>query len=87
MFEGKKFFGVTGMPILNMARASSPLAVWLPESLTVAIEIEKSFTIAGRSSILPGAGWSDLEPGADRVAIAEVRRAFGLARPEGRRRA
>ena len=36
---------------------------------------------------LPGAGWSDLEPGADRVAIAEVRRAFGLARPEGRRRA
>jgi hypothetical protein len=36
---------------------------------------------------LPGAGWSDLEPGADRLAIAEVRRAFGLARPQGRPRA
>src|SRR5438874_13720098 len=49
MLEGKRFFGLTGMPILKAARTSMPFAVWLPEPLTVATTIEKSFTISGRS--------------------------------------
>ena len=50
MLDGNKFFALTGMPILKTARTSRPLAVWLPEPLTVATTIEKSFTISGRSA-------------------------------------
>jgi hypothetical protein len=35
MFEGKRFFGATGIPIANTARVSTRLADWLPDPLTV----------------------------------------------------
>src|SRR5262245_25657682 len=50
ILEGNKFLPLTGMPILKTARISVLLAVWLPEPLTVAATIAKSFTIGGRSS-------------------------------------
>src|SRR5512145_3043158 len=45
IFDGKIFFPETGMPILNKARINVVFDVWLPEPLTVATVIEKSFTI------------------------------------------
>jgi hypothetical protein len=44
MFEGKRFFPLTGIPIWKMARSSTVLAVWLPEPLTVATVMLKSLT-------------------------------------------
>src|SRR5262245_11610960 len=44
MFEGKRFFPLTGTPIWKMARSSTELAVWLPEPFTVATLMLKSFT-------------------------------------------
>src|SRR6476646_9769579 len=58
MLEGKRFLELTGTPNLNAERARRPLAVWLPEPLTVATTIEKSFTIVGRLSLLSVTGIS-----------------------------
>jgi hypothetical protein len=44
MFEGKRFFPLTGIPIWKMARISTLLADWLPEPLTVATCMLKSLT-------------------------------------------
>ena len=55
MLLGNRFLPVTGMPILNSARSSTPLLVWLPEPLTVAMLIVKLLTIIGRSPITAGA--------------------------------
>src|SRR4029079_922434 len=44
MFDGNRFLPLTGMPIWKMARSSTLLAVWLPEPLTVATWMLKSFT-------------------------------------------
>jgi hypothetical protein len=44
MFEGKRFFPETGMPILKMARRIVVFAVELPEPFLVPTIIEKSFT-------------------------------------------
>src|SRR5262245_48354581 len=44
MFEGKRFFPLTGTPIWKMARSSTEFAVWLPEPFTVATLMLKSFT-------------------------------------------
>src|SRR5262245_29090691 len=46
MFEGKRFLPETGTPIWKMARRRVVFAVWLPEPLTVATWIEKSFVVA-----------------------------------------
>ena len=45
MLLGKRFLPVTGMPILKNARSNTPLLVWLPEPLTVAMFSEKLFTV------------------------------------------
>ena len=45
MFDGKRFFPDTGMPIWKMDRRSTRLAVWLPEPLTVATWMLKSLMI------------------------------------------
>src|SRR5262245_11408828 len=45
MFEGNRFFPLTGMPIWKMARSSTVLAVWLPEPLTVATWMLKSLVM------------------------------------------
>src|SRR5690348_3206627 len=58
ILEGKRFFVLTGTPILKEARAKRPLAVWLPEPFTVATTMEKSFTIVGRLSLFSVAGIS-----------------------------
>src|SRR5579863_8739075 len=44
MFDGKTFFGATGMPSRATAFVSTRLEDWLPEPLTVATRIVKSFT-------------------------------------------
>src|SRR5262245_15722615 len=44
MFEGNRFFPLTGMPIWKMARSRTLFAVWLPEPLTVATWMLKSLT-------------------------------------------
>ena len=43
MFDGKRFFPETGMPILKIARRMVLLAVELPEPFFVPTMIEKSF--------------------------------------------
>ena len=43
MFEGKRFLPLTGIPIWKIARSRTVFAVWLPEPLTVAIWMLKSF--------------------------------------------
>jgi hypothetical protein len=45
MFDGKTFFGATGMPMRKMALVKTRFADWLPEPLTVAARIVKSFTL------------------------------------------
>src|SRR5579859_1910169 len=57
MLEGKRFLPQTGMPILNRARKSELLAVWLPEPLTVATTIEKSLIPGGFSRMSATRGW------------------------------
>ena len=52
MFEGKTFFGATGMPILKIARVRTRLAVWLPDPLTVAAWIVRSLIICSVTSFL-----------------------------------
>jgi hypothetical protein len=47
MFDGKRFFPDTGMPIWKMARKSVLLAVWLPEPLTVATCTVNRFSALG----------------------------------------
>src|SRR5262245_19716569 len=44
MFEGKRFFPLTGIPIWKIARNRTMLAVWLPDPLTVATCRLKSLT-------------------------------------------
>src|SRR6516162_2549198 len=44
MFEGKTFFGATGMPRRAMALVRTRFEDWLPEPLTVATRIVKSLT-------------------------------------------
>ena len=46
MFEGNRFFPLTGTPILKMERMRTLLEDWLPEPLIVATWIEKSLTTA-----------------------------------------
>jgi len=41
MLLGNRFLPVTGMPILKNARSSTPLLVWLPDPLIVAMFNEK----------------------------------------------
>ena len=53
MLEGNRFFPETGMPILNSARTSVELDVWLPDPLTVATVMVKSLTISPLES-----GWT-----------------------------
>src|SRR2546429_9743310 len=45
MFEGKTFFGATGMPMWKIALVRTRLAVWLPEPFTVAAWMVRSLTI------------------------------------------
>ncbi len=52
MFEGNKFFPLTGMPIWKIARSRTLLAVWLPEPLTVATWRLKSLML-GFTNLLP----------------------------------
>src|SRR5580700_4092440 len=52
MFEGKTFFGATGIPRRATALVSTRLEDWLPEPLTVATRMVKSLTL--RAGIL---GW------------------------------
>ena len=44
MFEGNRFLPETGMPIRKIERRSTRFAVWLPDPLTVATRMLKSFT-------------------------------------------
>ena len=44
MFDGNRFLPETGMPILNSARTSVELDVWLPDPFTVATVMVKSLT-------------------------------------------
>src|ERR1017187_5893061 len=46
MFDGNMFFPDTGMPIWKMERIKTVFAVWLPDPLTVATWMLKSFTTA-----------------------------------------
>ena len=55
MFEGKRFFPLTGMPIWKIARSSTVLAVWLPEPLTVATSMLKSLMISFTFPLPPAA--------------------------------
>jgi hypothetical protein len=50
MFDGNRFFPETGIPILNSARTSVELDVWLPDPLTVATVKVKSFTTSPAES-------------------------------------
>src|SRR5438876_12275494 len=52
MFEGKTFFGATGMPMWKIALVRTRLAVWLPEPLTVAAWMVRSLTMASVTWIL-----------------------------------
>src|SRR5262245_65547723 len=58
MFEGKRFFPLTGIPIWKIERSSTLFAVWEPEPLTVATWREKSltrgFTWGGRGGAASG---------------------------------
>src|SRR5438105_4009561 len=45
MFDGKTFFGATGMPIEKIARVSTRFADWLPDPLTVAARMVRSLTM------------------------------------------
>src|SRR6476619_3791888 len=47
MLEGNMFFPETGTPIRRIERRRTRLAVWLPEPLTVATWMLKSFVIRG----------------------------------------
>src|SRR5512144_2527202 len=89
MFDGNRFFPLTGMPIWKMARSSTLFAVWLPEPLTVATWMLKSLTTGFKLSHLRGRGRS-WEPGAahrhEPEADGSGGRAEGQARPAGRRR-
>ena len=58
MFEGKTFFGATGMPMWNIARVSTRLAVWLPEPFTVAAWMVRLLTMG--SVMSPGGGLRSL---------------------------
>ena len=49
MFDGKRFFPDTGMPIWKIERISIRLAVWLPDPLTVATWMVKSLTARCRA--------------------------------------
>lgn len=53
MFEGKIFRAETGIPILNIARSMVLLAVALPDPLTVAKVIEKSFILGSTAIFNP----------------------------------
>jgi hypothetical protein len=65
---------VDGIPAYRVqVGRSSALDVYVARSTLRPVELR-----------LPGAGWSDLEPGGGRTAIVRVRRAFRLARPRGR---
>ncbi len=82
MFEGNRFFPLTGMPIWKMARSSTLFAVWLPEPLTVATWMLKSLTTGfmGSGSIRPGSGPTLLVRGRSRrgsraeTAVGEAER-------------
>src|SRR5437867_11528367 len=58
MFEGKRFFPLTGIPIWKIARKRTLFAVWLPEPLTVATWMLKSLRIAFMGYSAAGAGSS-----------------------------
>src|SRR5438270_6188202 len=64
MFDGKTFFGATGMPILKIARVSTRLAVWLPEPLTVAAWIVRSLTMG---SVMRGVADQEVYAGRKRA--------------------
>src|SRR5258708_17266284 len=53
MWEGKTFFGATGIPMRKIALVSTRLEDWLPEPLTVAAWMVRSFTTRG----LVDMGW------------------------------
>src|SRR5579884_1454396 len=45
IFEGKTFFGATGMPMRKIALVSTRLADWLPDPLTVAARMVRSLAV------------------------------------------
>ena len=51
MFEGNMFLPETGTPERRMDRSRTMLAVWLPEPLTVATWMLKSFTTRCRPDV------------------------------------
>src|SRR5688572_23329536 len=50
MFEGKRFFPETGIPIWKRARSRVLLAVWLPDPLTVATWIVNRLSLGDKGS-------------------------------------
>ena len=55
MLLGNRFLPTTGIPILKKARSNTPLLVWLPDPLIVAMFSEKLLITAGRSATGIGA--------------------------------
>src|SRR5450759_388689 len=62
MFEGKTFFGATGMPIWKIALVKTRLAVWLPEPLTVAAWMVRSLIICWVNFFLSAADYGFYAP-------------------------
>src|SRR3989304_126964 len=94
MFDGKRFFPETGMPILKMARRTVVLAVELPEPFFVPTMIEKSLTtlfmrllivvMSLRASVSIRRRWSSSQKDVSRPAapstdrFSQLNGAFGL---------
>src|SRR2546428_1492914 len=74
MFEGKRFFPLTGIPIWKIARSRTLFAVWLPEPLTVATWMLKSLRIGfmGSSATPRGARSSVKVRHGDALRLAHV---------------
>jgi hypothetical protein len=51
MLDGKRFFPLTGIPILNIERIRTWLDDWLPDPFTVATWIEKSLIMKSRRAL------------------------------------
>src|SRR5437667_3396138 len=88
MFEGNRFFPLTGMPIWKIARSSTVLAVWLPEPLTVATWMLKSLRTEVTGPRWFGRGRGVARRGWGKISDATVRRPprGGQGRPVAMRR-
>src|SRR6185503_20862376 len=85
MFEGNRFFPLTGMPIWKMARSNTVFAVWLPEPLTVATWMLKSLMTGFTEISGAQSARSSKESACRRSTTGSMTVRGGLVRVKGQR--